>query len=208
MNDYQVMWDENRHTCIYLTETCNSAFFIPLTVGEIDVRHMRASEFAVIYSRIPDYPVRRAAELYLNSPVKQVVTSQAREHLARILADPAYAYDASQFKDFVHQPLEKEPVMATAKKAAPAKKVPAKKAAAKAAPAKKAAAKREDNATYKVKDAEAAKRGFIKEFVDAAAKLGSFTRDKLVAKVVSGGKADEAKALRYFYYCTAKGIIA
>ena len=90
-------------------------------------------------------------------------------------------------------------------------KVPAKKAAA---PAKKVpVAKQADDTQYKVADDSSIKRGDVRTFVDVAKGLKKFKRDELVAAVLKKAKdytnpMDEARALRYFYYCTGHGVIA
>lgn len=214
--EYGVYHTHNRHTCILVHTGERYTEYIPMEASAVQVLRMENREFARTYTPRPDYPVRRAAEIYLHSPGK-VVAPKAREHLQRILADPAFAYDSSQFnlpplKAQLHK--EEDPIMAT-KKTAPTKKTaveaakPTKKVAAKAAPVaaeKSRGRPRDDSSTYTVADASSVKRGFIADFVAEATKLGKFTRDKLVGKF--SGKEDDAKLLRYFYYCTGQGIFA
>lgn len=213
--EYGVYHTHNRHTCILVHTGERYTEYIPMEASAVQVLRMENKEFARTYTPRPDYPVRRAAEIYLHAPSK-VVAPKAREHLQRILADPAFVYDSSQFnlpplKAQLHK--EEDPIMAT-KKTAPAKKTaaaepvqPTKKTAkAAAAPVEKTRGRpRDDSSTYTVADSSSVKRGFIADFVAEATKLGSFTRDKLVSKFKD---TDEAKLLRYFYYCTGKGIFA
>ena len=96
----------------------------------------------------------------------------------------------------------------TAKTAAPAK-APAKqvaepKATAKAAAPKAAAKKPAGDVDHVVKDDSKVKRGFLRDYVDEAKKLGTFTRDKLVKKFVA--KEEEERLVRYFAYCVGNGI--
>lgn len=201
---YGVYQDENRHTCIKLKEDDKHVWFVPMAAGELAQARMTSREFAHTYKVMTEYPVRRAAEMYLGSPVPQVVAPEVREHLEHILADPAYAYDSSQFKT---QP-RKEVTMATAKKTpAPAKKAAAKKTVAPAAK-KTSKATATDDKSYKIGDDSGVKRGFISEFVGIAREMGkTFTRDALVGHKKLAA-VEEAKRLRYFYYCTGHGIFA
>jgi hypothetical protein len=219
--------DANMHTCIVVFLGTEVVEFIPLPLGEeeCDVVHMSRSVFLSAYTKMPDYPVKRAAQLYLHDAAKKTTSIEAREHLERIVANPAYSYDVSQFKplpkerktmtdaitgaaDDATKAAKKAPAKKPAAKAAPAKK-PAAKAikAAKAAPAKKStkkAAAEPDTATYKIGDASSVKRGFVREFVDAAIEMKKFQRDDLVAKFKR--KEEIERLMRYFYYCTGHGI--
>lgn len=214
---YAVWRDHNRHTCIAVHLDDKFAFFIPMDPLEVSVVRKPIREFNALYTPYTEYPVKRAAEIYLNAPSK-VVAEEAREHLTRIISDPAFEYDSSLFNRPPIKARKEEDTMATAKKAAaPAKKSEKAaaaegkptKASAKAAPAKAAekgaGRPRDDNATYTIGDDSSVKRGFIADFVGEAKKLGTFSRDKLLTKLK--GKAEDEKLLRYFYYCTGKGII-
>lgn len=211
--DYAVFRDHNRHTCIRVSVDGHQVKFIPMEAKEVKVVRMADKHFISVYTPYTEYPVKRAAEIYLFAPSKEV-SPQAREHLERIIADPAFEYDRSQFNNPPPQAARKEDDMAAAKKTPAAKtpaEKPAKKSAKAAAEAAEAPKKRggrpraDDNATYTVGDDSSVKRGFIADYVAAAKKLGNFTRDKLNAKM-AGGEADDAKLLRYFYYCTGHGI--
>jgi len=212
---FRVCWDFNRHTCIVVGEKGSYTHYIPMEATEVRVVRMSQREFSSLYTYVTDYPVKRAAEIYLGAPGK-TVSPQARDLLKRILADPALDYDRSKFSSLpIHQP-HKESIMATAKKTAaaaedtkPVKKTAAATKATKAAaaePAKKTRApKAEDNGSYTVADDSSVKRGFIADYVAAAKKLGTFTKAKLNSKF---SEVDEAKLGRYFYYCTGNGIFA
>lgn len=90
---------------------------------------------------------------------------------------------------------------APAKTAAPAKQ-PAVKAAAK--PAGGAANKVAGDVKHKVADDSKVKRGFLREYVDAAKAKKVFTRDDLTAQFK--GKETDERLVRYFYYATSNGI--
>ena len=93
---YTVMRDENRHTCICVAVERKYTYFIPMEADVVRVRRLENHEFTSEYEVVPEYPVRRAAEIYLRAPGKQV-SDEARGHLAAVLSDPAYAYDEAQF---------------------------------------------------------------------------------------------------------------
>ena len=93
---YTVRWDANRHTCIHVAAERIYSYYIPMEASEVAVRRLENKEFEYTYTVIPDYPVRRAAEIYLAAPDKEV-HPKARSHLEAILADPAYAYDPAQY---------------------------------------------------------------------------------------------------------------
>lgn len=137
-NEYGVFRDANRHTCIRVNIGRKYVEFIPMHPTEVAVQRMDEKEFSHTYEPMPDYPVKRAAEHYLFTEKFKTFSAKASEHLKRIVADPAYKYDAQQFK-----PLKKEPEMATKTKATATQaekisggKAAANKPAAKGAPAK------------------------------------------------------------------------
>lgn len=62
----------------------------------------------------------------------------------------------------------------------------------------------DSGAKFTVVDDSKVKRGFVREFVDAASKMGTFTRTDLVKKFA--GKEDEARLVRYFFWCKQNGV--
>ncbi len=144
---YAVFRTAHRSTCIRLphplkrgapdfTRTC----YIPMDPLEVAVKSTPTAQFSEEYELMPDYPPKRAAELYLFTEHFKEFSPEARRHLELLLADPAYNYSAEQFKPI--QPTTKEPVtMATTEKTAAAKKAPAAKQPAAKAPAKQPATK-------------------------------------------------------------------
>lgn len=151
---YAVYKNGHSNTCIVVPgRDPKRTYYIPMDPLEVAVKSTPAREFASEYSEMPGYPAKRAAELYLFTERFKTFTQEAREHLEKLVADPAYAYDVSQFKPIQKSPEKEHNMSATettttapakkaapapAKKAAPAKVPAAKKAAP--APAKKAAA--------------------------------------------------------------------
>jgi hypothetical protein len=104
------------------------------------------------WTAYPEYPVRRAAEVYLGAGQYRTIPAQAREHLNKIVADPATAYPTFESTQGKLKMASKAPaprnginsVVESSKKpvkaaAAPAAAKPPVKAAAKAAAAPAAA---------------------------------------------------------------------
>lgn len=224
---------DNSYSCIRLSVERKFTYFIPM--ASLTVEKMENHEFADQWKHYPVYPVRRAAEAYLSKETFREVSPKAREHLEAIAGHLPTPAPQPQKEEVMQTqtaiPAKKGTPVAAKKGTAPTKKVPAKKAAngidtivkgakapAKAAPAKKAAkkvpvAKQADDTQYKVADDSSIKRGDVRVFVDVAKSLKKFKRDDLVAAVLKKAKdytntMDEARALRYFYYCTGHGVIA
>lgn len=93
---YRLFRDHNRHHCICVSVERKYTYYIPMEAAEVRVAQMAHDEFAHTYDPVEEYPVRRAAEIFLAAPNKEVAP-KAREHLEAILADPAYVYDSSLF---------------------------------------------------------------------------------------------------------------
>jgi nucleoid-associated protein YgaU len=214
MSDYGIFSDHERHTAIRVQGDDKWTRFIPMHSSILEVQKMETSKFARQYKPLVGYPLKRAAAKYLHRAELQNVTSQAREHLKRILdteEDETPCFTQPQEEEIMATKKDAAPAAAkkaapapVAKKATPVTPAPAKKAAKAVEAAPKAAGRgrpRDDNAVYKIGNTESVKRGFLAEFVAAGTKLGEFTRDKLVAKF-----EDASRATRYFYYCTGKGI--
>ncbi len=144
-----VFRDQNRHTCIRTLVERKHTHFVEMSVIELRVRTLPHAEFAEIYEEIPDYDVKRAANLYLYNKdgVKPLITPEALS-LLRMIAGPAYqreslANDPPSDIDPPSKPKEVSematPTKTPAKRAAPAKAAAKTATAAKkAAPAKKA----------------------------------------------------------------------
>lgn len=121
------------HTAILVTETKTVVQFI--TMEDVaNVRKMEPRGFHLEWEEMTNYPVRRCAELYLGTAAYREMSSQVRDRLERIMADPATEFDPESIN--VNP---KETAMATA--TAPKKTAPTKptSAPAKTAPAKTAA---------------------------------------------------------------------
>lgn len=179
------------HTCIRLSIGTKFTTFIPmdgLTVSKLDNK-----SFHLEWEDMPEYPVRRAAELYLGTCSYREMDAAAKGQLQRIMADPASAFDPN-FS--LNAPKEDTMATAAASKNPAAKKTappPAAKAAAaapaKTAPAKKAAA----NGAVPAKTAPAKKNGMdtvVAQSAKAPAKTAAPTK-KTGAPVATRAPNDE-----------------
>ena len=209
---YAVFRNQHRHTCIKVPGPLRRGkpdetrtYYIPMDPLEVAVKSSPTTEFYSEFEPVPDYPVKRAAELYLYTEKFKAFTPEARRHLEVIVADPAYSYSADRFSKQLTPPVAKEPEMTTeapAKKTAPAKKAaaaPAKKAAT-AAPAKQPAAKKAP--AVPAKGAKPAVGDKKESAVKAAAKAPSPGRlndtDKIVIVAAENPKRAETKAHAMF----------
>lgn len=119
---YRLFRDHNRHHCICVAVERKYTYFIPMEAAEVRTRALAHEEFARTFEPVEEYPVRRAAEIFLAAPDKEVAP-EAREHLEAILADPAYVYDRSLYSV---PNVIKENQMATKKAAQVAEEIAAK----------------------------------------------------------------------------------
>jgi hypothetical protein len=221
--EYYVARTQHNQTCIVVPGTSRDrgrTCYIPMDPLEVGVKSLPAKEFQSEYEPMLHYPVKRAAELYLYTETFKTFAPEARRHLERIVADPAYSYDAAQFKPI---PRKQENVMsevqqstATVKKStAPVKaakpeaaaKAPAKKASkpevAAKAPAKKAAEKSAAPVKNKVADkkeaAPAKDKKADKGAKTSAPRAGKFAEtDKIVVLAKENPKRANTKAYDNF----------
>ncbi len=100
---------------------------------------------------------------------------------------------------------KKEKVMAAKAKPTVAKKVAGKKTTLVASAKKTNGKKASSDTKYVVKIPDAAKRGFLKEYIEQAVALKKFTRDEIISKIKSK-KISEKRAMHYFYWCTGHNI--
>lgn len=162
------------YTCIRVSEGAKFVHFIPMETLRLE--KLDGREFYQVWEEFKEYPVRRAAELYLGAGDYREIGDKEREHLAAIVANPATIYDLAP------PTVKEDHIMATAK-TAPAKTAPAKAPAkTKAAsgidtvvngakPPKAAAAPAKQAAAPKKEKAEAAGAVGRKPNIDPATKL-------------------------------------
>ena len=106
-------YDRQRHTCIEVARVAGQVKFIPLDVGEgLQVQTTSADSFDQRYEPMVNYPIEKAAQLFLNYSQTIGASKEALDYLGQVV-------------NVSKQELE----MATTKKQAAAEK-PAKKEAA------------------------------------------------------------------------------
>lgn len=175
-------YDYQRKTCIQVGRAAGQVEFIPLDItAGLEVNLLAEPEFDRRFQPMEDYPIVRAAQLYVEYSQNIGATKDALDHLGKIVTISKQEYD-----------------MATAKKAASAavkttKAAPAKKPAAKAA-APKSATKEKAAAGPKEKKPSAS--AMFCELIMA----GKLTDDQIFAKVQEKfGLSDDKKSYVKWY---------
>lgn len=104
------------YTCIQVAVGRKYTYYISvnLKIKKVDNR-----EFRRLWEEYTEYPVRRAAELYLSAAQYREMPFKVQEHLERIVTDPVTAYDPALT---IH--LKEDLQMTTLKKTAPIVKQP------------------------------------------------------------------------------------
>lgn len=171
MNYPAVFADANRRTCIALSEQRGRVLYIPQDSSGFQVCKLGAEAFARQFDLcLTEYPVKRAAELYLQAAALFTdTTDEARRLLTALAKDKALNYDV----DLLLSKPQGVTTMATAKKPAAKKSAP-KKPAAKAAPTKVSSAPKKP----------AAKLG--RRSIDPVAKIAAPTVKSAAPKKPSG----------------------
>jgi hypothetical protein len=84
------VYRDNTHTAIVIDRTDTHFLYVPL--ASLKIEKISHKDFASEWVAYPEYPVRRAAEVYLRAGDYRQIPAQTREHLNRIVADPATEY--------------------------------------------------------------------------------------------------------------------
>jgi hypothetical protein len=84
------VYRDSTHTAIVIGRTDTHFLYVPL--ASLKVEKISHKDFASEWVAYPEYPVRRAAEVYLRAGDYRQIPAQTREHLNRIVADPATEY--------------------------------------------------------------------------------------------------------------------
>lgn len=165
------------YSCITTNEDLKYVYFIPMATLQLE--RVARRDFYAEWGEYPDYPVRRAAELYLGVGDHREIGPEVTTRLKAIQAGaPAYNLDES------FQPKVKEPQMATVAKKQPA----ATKAAA--APAKQPT---KQPAAPKAEKAEGGGGGGgRKSNIDPATKLTLLVKDNPKREGSAGHKRFQA----------------
>lgn len=122
------VYRDSSHTAIVVARNDTRVTFIPLATLAVTALPLKA--FDADWAVFAEYPVRRAAELYLGAGQYRPIPDQARELLTSIASDKALAYPTFEST----QPTQGKSTMAKKPTSAPAKAPAAKKAAAATTP--------------------------------------------------------------------------
>lgn len=164
--------DYYRHTCLELSRTETTVTYIPLGDGTLDVHTAGIESFEEEFMHVmPDYPVEKAAQLYVQFGLHLGATPAAMKELGRFVNISKKEYDMATAKPVTegatktkpapavkNPPAAKKATTAAAKPAAKAddpaakKTAPAAKPAAKTAPAKREPVERKPSAASRFQD--------------------------------------------------------
>ena len=90
MSTTPAVYRDQSHSAIVIDRSATHVSFIPLATLKVEKVALRA--FDAEWVAYPEYPVRRAAEVFLGAGAYRTIPAQVREHLSRIVADPATVY--------------------------------------------------------------------------------------------------------------------
>lgn len=183
-NDTYAVWcDHQGRTCISVEETETRIIYIPLEIDNgFDIQESSQETFHARFKQMPDYPIERACQLYLNYCLAVGASSEALDYLGQVISiskeDREMATSKRQTAGETKKPAPKTKAPAKAKAKASPKKLPA----AKKAPTKKSAKK---PASGEYSSAASMFRGLIME--------GKLTDDQIFAEVQSAFGLDDSK---------------
>ncbi len=169
-------YDRQRRTCIEVARTAAHVKFIPLDVSEgLQVQTTSVDSFDQRYEPMVNYPIEKAAQLFVNYSQNIGATKEALDYLGQVVNIPA-----QEFK------------MATAKKSAAAEKPAAKTTEKKATKVSREPAPKAKAATTKPAKAGEKKSSAAQMFQDLIM-AGKLTDDQIFEKVQAEFGLDEKK---------------
>lgn len=192
-----VYYDSQRRTCL-LVESGDQVKFIPMDIAEgFQVHETTKVSFEQRYTLMPDYPLDKAAQLYLNYALAIGASEEVMQHLSQIITVT-----------------DGDIKMATSKRS----EKPVKKTAAKKSPEEKPTRKRRAKKVVEEKPARkrrAKKAASSGEYNSAAAMFqglimdGKLTDDEIFAQVQEAFDLDDKKRSYVTWYrnnLTKKGM--
>lgn len=176
-----VYHDHQRRTCLLVIDG-EQVEYIPLDIQDgFQVHTTSAASFNQRYVKMPDYPLDRAAQLYLNYAMAVGATDEVIDYLAKIIhiTDEDRKMATSKRAEALTKPAKKKVIKkrGAAKKAAPVKKA--------GKTEKKTVKKRRTKGPGKYTSAAQMFQGLIME--------GRFTDDAIFAKVQEAFGLDDNK---------------
>jgi hypothetical protein len=187
-------------TCIVVGVSPEFVNAIPLSEKGLAVISFSKKEFSE-WSAVPEYPVKKAAQKYVNFAKLHGASNQALRMLKEIInGEPKKEAEMGKKKSV--EVVDPEVKVEEKEAVESGKKSKGKKAEATEPRGRKAEWK---EFPHIVVNAEAVRSGFVKEFVDYAAGRKSFKVSDLVKKFAN---QEETRVIRYFTWCRNKGIFA
>lgn len=198
-----VAWDRQRRTVIAVAQEGPNVKFIPLSYEfGLQVELMPATEFRQLYEEVPDYPIERAAGLYVGYAHSIGASEEALEHLGRYVK-----LTAKDIEMATKTPAKTAKTPAAKKAAAPKAEKAPKATKAAAAPAKATKAPKEPKAEKaKAPRAPSAASRFKELILE-----GKLSDDKIFEKVQKEFSLDDSKRSYVAWYrndLTKKGLLA
>ncbi len=210
----RVCADHQRHTCIELSRGSNLVKFIPLSIEGFALCEMATDEFDDFYKPLQDYPILKAAKLYVEYAAQLGGTKEAMLALATLVPLTPKEIEMATAKKTASaetKTAKAADTKANSKtKAAPAKEVKA-KPAAKAAPVKAAKPAAKAAPAPKAKKADAGdKPQSAADMFRTLIVEGKLSDDEIFAKVQKAHNLDDNKRRYVSFYrfdAKRKGLI-
>lgn len=164
MEDVGVFQDENRHSAIQVAIKNNRAYFVPMSVIQLELVSKSLDVFSRQYKPLPTYAPQRAAAKYLSpqNGVATPITPEAAAYL-RVIAGPAFVRERLTDVDISPETILKDHnIMATEKK------TPAKRAAPATGKAETPNEGKKTKKTAAVETESAGRRGRLPTYGDDA----------------------------------------
>lgn len=81
----QVCWDHSRRTCLLLSRQGGHVSIIPMAAGDsFRVHKLSEQRFKEQYQDVPNYPIAKAAELFVRYAMDMGCTKEAMDELAKL----------------------------------------------------------------------------------------------------------------------------
>lgn len=182
-----VYYDHQRRTCLLVSDG-EQVEYIPLDISDgFQVHSTTLASFSQRYTKMPDYPLDKAAQLYLNYALAVGATNEVIDHLSKIISVT-----------------DEDRKMATSKRAAaPAK--PAKKEVVEK-PARKRRAKKTETAPIEKPARKRRAKSTSTEYTSAAQMFqglimdGKLTDDEIFSQVQKAFGLDDKKRSYVTWY--------
>lgn len=176
-SEFAVCYDHQRRTCIKVAEDTALVTYIPLDVAEgLQTQQTSVESFNQRFKVMPDYPVERGCQLYLNYSLAIGASDEVLDYLGQVITISKGDYEMATVKR-------------KAKAVAPKKKAVAKKKAV----TKKKAAVKKTTAKKSTKKAATGEYASAAKMFQALIMGGKLTDDEIFAEVQNEFGLDDKK---------------